>query len=89
MTTIMTRAAITTIITITIITMTTIMTRAAITTIITITITMTTIMTRAAAVAALQLLPPAVAAAKAMCLWLYHLIQIWPMNPMMRRIILV
>jgi hypothetical protein len=86
----MTRAAITmtTIITITI-TMTTIMTRAAITTIITITITMTTIMTRAAAVAALLLLPPAVAAAKAMCLWLYHLIQIWPMNPMMRRIILV
>ena len=27
--------------------------------------------------------------ARTMCLWLYHLIQIWPMNLMMRRIIQV
>jgi hypothetical protein len=81
MTTIMTRAVAVAVVTITMITMTTIMTRAVAVAVVTITmITMTTIMTRA--VAAVAVVPPT---ARAMCLWLYRLIQIWLMNPMMRR----
>ena len=64
------------------ITMTTIMTTARVVAAITMT---TTIMTTARVAAAA--LPPPPPPARTMRLWLYRLIQIWLMNPIMKRII--